>query len=445
MDKPRVRNVALLLAVMVAAFVAYAPPALTDPTPYTKGDLFVATDGTHQGRIAAGALGSLLTSNGAGEIPSWEAAGAGTGTVTSVALTAPSQFAVGGSPVTTSGTLALSWNAQNANKVLAGPTNGADAAPTFRALVAADIPTLTLAKISDAGTMAPQNANAVVISGGSISGITDLAVTDGGTGASTDSGARTNLGLVIGTNVQAYDADLAALAGVSSAADKLPYFTGVATATVTDLTTAGRAILDDADNTAQRSTLGLGSIATQASSSVSITGGSITGITDLAVADGGTGSSTAANAQIALQLDRYFGSVTGDQNTSLQTFTDITNMNGIALAASATYYVNVDAIVQTNATTVGILISPNASGAVSSVNFNTTYPTAATTWTTERISALQGGTLPTAGPGATNTQYRLSGFIVTSGAVTFAMQFRSETATQTTIKAGSTMYVMRVN
>lgn len=44
-------------------------------------------------------------------------------------------------------------------------------------------------------------------------GATDVAVTDGGTGASSASGARTNLGLVIGTDVQAYDADLAVLAG----------------------------------------------------------------------------------------------------------------------------------------------------------------------------------------------------------------------------------------
>ena len=43
-----------------------------------------------------------------------------------------------------------------------------------------------------------------------------------------------------------------------------------------------------------RTSLGLGTIATQASDNVSITGGSVTGITDLAVADGGTASSTAA-------------------------------------------------------------------------------------------------------------------------------------------------------
>lgn len=114
----------------------------------TPGGGSVALDDLSDVTISTPTDGQVLTyDSGAGTWVNDDPSGGGSGTVTSVALTAPSQFTVTGSPVTTDGTLDFEWNNQVANRILAGPTTGADAAPTFRTLVANDIPGLPVDQI----------------------------------------------------------------------------------------------------------------------------------------------------------------------------------------------------------------------------------------------------------------------------------------------------------
>ena len=141
------------------------------------------------------------------------------------------------------------------------------------------------------GTIATQGSGAVTITGGSITGITDIAVADGGTGASDQAGARTNLGLVIGTNVQAWDANLDQIAALAPTDNN--FIVGNGTAWTLETPSSAR------------TSLGLGTMATQDSSSVSISGGSISGLTSLAVSGAitATGDITAFSSDSRLKGD----------------------------------------------------------------------------------------------------------------------------------------------
>ena len=179
-------------------------------------------------------------------------------------------FDANGQPSTTTTAFPEALTATNYIRVNSGGTAYELRAPaSVRSDIGADdASNLTSGTVADArlpSTMASKTLTSVTISSGTITGITDLAIADGGTGASSASAARSNLGLVIGTDVQAYDPQLADIAGLTPTDNN--FIVGNGTNFVTE------------SGATARTSLGLGTIATQDASNVSITGGSISGVT----------------------------------------------------------------------------------------------------------------------------------------------------------------------
>jgi hypothetical protein len=171
----------LMLARGASVWAATATPALgLNGTAGGSLTLAGATSGSSTITVAAAAGTStnfrlpinngtnnfVLITDGSGNT-SWVSNAAG-GTVTSVALTMPAIYSVAGSPVTSSGTLAVSLANESANLVWAGPTTGAAAAPTFRSLVGADLPnptTSSLGGVQANNAVSHQWINAINTSG----------------------------------------------------------------------------------------------------------------------------------------------------------------------------------------------------------------------------------------------------------------------------------------
>lgn len=108
------------------------------------------------------------------------------------------------------------------------------------------------------------------------------------------------------------------------------------------ITSVGNSIITAADAAAVRTVLGLGTLATQSTTlgtiatqnanSVSITGGSVTGITDLAIADGGTAASTAVLARANLNK----GETALSDGTNIATDCSLGNVFSVTLGGNRT-------------------------------------------------------------------------------------------------------------
>ena len=209
-------------------------------------------------------------------------------------------------------------------------------------------------------------------------------------------------------------ADTAVVAGAYGSASKTLTATVNAQGQLTALSASDIAI-------ANSQVSGLGTMSTQNANNVSITGGSVTGITDLAIADGGTGQSTAAAAITALTgtqvAGRYLRSDGTNAALSAIQAADVPTLNqnttGTAAGLSATLAIASGGTGQTTANTAFNALAPSQTG--NSGKYLTTDGSN-TSWATNPL-----GTVTSVGVSGGTTGLTTSGGpVTTSGTITLA-------------------------
>ncbi|MFZ5669138.1 MAG: hypothetical protein ACOY4K_06565 [Pseudomonadota bacterium] len=303
---------------------------------YAIGQVVVIASTASPGNQMTGIITAFTAGTGAMTVDVQQALGSGTIASWTISLgalvssTLPSQTGNNGKFLTTNGTSAIWADALTPSGNLSGLANAATARGNLGLTIGTHVQAFHANHTAFAGLSLIADRLPYANGTGTLALTTFTAYARTLLDDADQATAQATLGLVPGTHVLAYVAKTAAFGALTGAADKIAYFTGASTLAVTDFSAWGRTLIDDANAAAGRLTLG--AAASGANTDITSLGGLTT---PLSVSQGGFGGTDAAGIRTAAEISR--GSVSGIPTSYLLTGVGYATLAGTVLTDRFSY------------------------------------------------------------------------------------------------------------